>query len=81
MELGEDVDGWKVGDRVTADGTARSGRYNICQNGSGGGDDGAFADYVAGEALPDSEGVSQREAAVAEPLAWISGRYEGRMSW
>ena len=39
VELGEDVDGWKVGDRVTANGSltcgkceaCRSGRYNICQ--------------------------------------------------
>ena len=82
VELGEDVDGWKVGDRVTANGSltcgkceaCRSGRYNICQKLGflGVGDDGAFADYVVVEAaklfrIP--EGVSQREAAVAEPLA------------
>ena len=82
VELGEDVDGWKVGDRVTANGSltcgkceaCRSGRYNIGQKLGflGVGDDGAFADYVVVEAaklfrIP--EGVSQREAAVAEPLA------------
>lgn len=82
VELGEDVEGWSVGDRVTANGSltcgtceaCRSGRYNICQKLGflGVGDDGAFADYVVVEAaklFSIPEGVSQREAAVAEPLA------------
>jgi (R,R)-butanediol dehydrogenase/meso-butanediol dehydrogenase/diacetyl reductase len=81
-ELGEGVEGWNVGDRVTANGTlacgtceaCRSGRYNICSRLGflGVGDDGAFADYVVVGAdrlfaIPD--GVTQRQAAVAEPLA------------
>ena len=80
--LGEGVSGWKPGDRVTANGSltcgkceaCRSGRYNVCQKLGflGVGDDGAFADYVVVEAaklfaIPD--GVDQRSAAVAEPLA------------
>ena len=80
--LGEGVTGWHVGDRVTANGSltcgeceaCRSGRYNICTRLGflGVGDDGAFADYVVVEAaklflIP--AGVTQREAAVAEPLA------------
>ena len=82
VELGEGVEGWKVGDKVTANGSltcgvceaCRSGRYNICQKLGflGVGDDGAFADYVVVEAaklFAIPEGVSQRQAAVAEPLA------------
>ena len=80
--LGKGVTGWKKGDRVTANGSltcgtceaCRSGRYNICQKLGflGVGDDGAFAEYVVVEAaklfaIPD--GVDQRAAAVAEPLA------------
>ena len=66
------MDGWKVGDRVTANGSltcgkceaCRSGRYNICQKLGflGVGDDGAFADYVVVEAaklLRTAEGVSR----------------------
>lgn len=82
VELGEGVEGWKVGDKVTANGSltcgvceaCRSGRYNICQKLGflGVGDDGAFADYVVVEAaklFAIPEGVSQRHAALAEPLA------------
>ena len=82
VELGEGVEGWKVGDKVTANGSltcgvceaCRSGRYNICQKLGflGVGDDGAFAEYVVVEAaklFAIPEGVSQRHAAVAEPLA------------
>ena len=80
--LGEKVSGWNVGDRVTANGSltcgkceaCRTGRYNICQKLGflGVGDDGAFADYVVVEAarlFAIPENVSQRDAAVAEPLA------------
>lgn len=82
VELGEGVEGWNVGDKVTANGSltcgvceaCRSGRYNICQKLGflGVGDDGAFADYVVVEAaklFAIPKGVSQRHAAVAEPLA------------
>lgn len=80
--LGEGVTGWSEGDCVTANGSltcgeceaCRSGRYNICKRLGfmGVGDDGAFADYVLADAdklfrIP--EGLSQRDAAVCEPLA------------
>ena len=81
-KLGTRVDGWNIGDRVTANGSltcgkceaCKSGRYNICQKLGflGVGDDGAFADYVVVEAaklFAIPENVTQREAAVAEPLA------------
>ena len=80
--LGEGVSGWKVGDRVTANGSltcgvceaCKSGRYNICQKLGflGVGNDGAFADYVVVDAdklFAIPEGLTQREAAVSEPLA------------
>lgn len=82
VELGEGVEKYKIGDRVTANGSLTcgkcemcvSGRYNICKKLGflGVGDNGAFAEYVvvASEKLfliPD--GVTQREAVVSEPLA------------
>lgn len=81
-EIGEGVTGWKIGDRVTANGTlscgtceaCRSGRYNICEKLGfvGVSRDGAFAEYVSVEAarlfrIPDS--LSLRRAVLAEPLA------------
>lgn len=81
-ELGPGVSGWKIGDRVTANGTlacgtcemCRSGRYNICERLGflGVGDDGAFAQYAAVKAerlFAIPEGVTQRHAPLAEPLA------------
>ena len=81
-QLGEIVSGWNIGDRVTANGSltcgvceaCKSGRYNICQKLGflGVGNDGAFADFVVVDAdklFAIPEGVTQREAAVAEPLA------------
>ncbi len=80
--VGQGVTDWKVGDRVSANGTlccnecemCKKGRYNVCEllGFLGVGLDGAFADYVAVEAarlfkVPDN--VTQRQAAVAEPLA------------
>ena len=80
--LGDRVSGWKIGQRVTANGSltcgtceaCRSGRFNICQRLGfmGVGDDGCFADYVVAEAsrlFAIPEGVTGRSAAVAEPLA------------
>ena len=82
VSVGDEVTGWKTGDAVTANGSltcgkceaCRSGRYNICSRLGflGVGDDGAFADYVVVDAeklFTIPAGVSQREAAVAEPLA------------
>lgn len=81
-QIGENVSGWNIGDRVTANGSltcgvceaCKSGRYNICQKLGflGVGNDGAFADFVVVDAdklFTIPEGVTQREAAVAEPLA------------
>lgn len=82
VEMADDVKGYSVGDRVTANGSltckecepCKSGRFNICKRLGflGVGEDGAFAEYVNVEAerlfiIP--EGVSQKDAAVAEPLA------------
>ncbi|NCB41597.1 MAG: L-iditol 2-dehydrogenase [Clostridia bacterium] len=81
-ELGEDVKKFSKGDRVTANGSlscgecefCKEGRYNICKRLGfiGVGDDGCFAEYIVVEEsklflIPD--GVSQRQAAVAEPIA------------
>lgn len=81
-ETGRDVTGFSVGDRVTANGSltcgvcafCREGRYNICEKLGfiGVGDDGCFAEYMVVEesklfAIPS--GVSQKQAALAEPLA------------
>lgn len=80
--VGEGVTGWKVSDRVTANGTlccgecemCKSGRYNICEKLGflGVGLDGAFAEYVEVEAarlfkIPDN--VTLRQAVLAEPIA------------
>lgn len=80
--LGDGVTGWKVGDRVTANGTlscgeceaCRAGRYNVCRRLGflGVSTDGAFADEVvvsAARLFPIPEGVSQRDAVLCEPLA------------
>ncbi|MBQ8971909.1 MAG: alcohol dehydrogenase catalytic domain-containing protein, partial [Clostridia bacterium] len=80
--LGAGVTGWKIGDRVTANGTlacgkceaCRSGRYNICQKLGflGVSTDGAFADEVVVEAdrlFAIPQGVALREATLCEPLA------------
>jgi (R,R)-butanediol dehydrogenase/meso-butanediol dehydrogenase/diacetyl reductase len=81
-EVGPGVEGWKKGDRVTANGTlscgrceaCKSGRYNICEKLGfvGVSRDGAFAEYVSIEAarlfrIPDS--LPLRAAVLAEPLA------------
>ena len=80
--LGEGVTGWKIGDRVTANGSltcgkceaCRSGRYNICQKLGflGVSTDGAFAEEVVVEAarlFAIPEGLSLRTAVLCEPLA------------
>ncbi len=80
--VGEGVEGWKVDDRVTANGTlccgkcemCLSGRYNVCEKLGflGVNLDGAFAEFVEVEAarlfrIP--ENVSLRQAVLAEPIA------------
>lgn len=81
-ELGEGVNDWRVGDRVTANGTlscgvcepCRNGRYNVCEKLGfvGVSRNGAFATYVMLEAarlfkVPFT--LSLRNATLAEPLA------------
>jgi (R,R)-butanediol dehydrogenase/meso-butanediol dehydrogenase/diacetyl reductase len=81
-EVGPGVEGWRKGDRVTANGTlscgvceaCREGRYNICEKLGflGVSRDGAFAEYVSVEAarlfrVPPA--LSLRHAVLAEPLA------------
>lgn len=81
-EVGEGVEGWHVGDRVTANGTlccnecemCKQGRYNVCEKLGflGVGIDGAFAEYVTVEAARLFEipaNITQRQAVLAEPLA------------
>jgi 2-desacetyl-2-hydroxyethyl bacteriochlorophyllide A dehydrogenase len=81
--LGEGVLGWSLGESIVAGSSPRCGRCRRCLEGKPsqcenreheviGGNDGAFAQYVLVAAtsllrLPD--GLSAREAALAEPLA------------
>ncbi len=80
--VGSDVRGYEKGEAVTANGSltcgvcemCRNGRYNICRKLGflGVGDDGCFAEYVtvdADKVFRIPKGVTQRQAAVAEPLA------------
>jgi L-iditol 2-dehydrogenase len=83
VELGPDVEGWKIGDRVTVDSTAsfcgtcqfcRSARTQLCPErlGYGSSKDGGFASFAsvhqrALHRLP--EHISFQEGAVCEPLA------------
>ncbi|MDD3864211.1 MAG: alcohol dehydrogenase catalytic domain-containing protein [Eubacteriales bacterium] len=80
--LGDSVEGYVCGEAVTANGSltcgscemCQSGRYNICKKLGfvGVGDDGCFAEYLtvdADKVFRIPEGVTQRQAAVAEPLA------------
>ena len=80
--VGDNVNGYSQGQRVTANGSltcgkcelCQEGRYNICRKLGfvGVGDDGCFADYLVVDAdklFPIPDGVTQRQAALAEPLA------------
>lgn len=81
-EIGEGVEGWKVGDRITASGNlvcgecrwCKSGRINICEKlgFNGVSTDGAFAEYIVIPkhqlfSVPDN--ITLEEAVLAEPLA------------
>lgn len=81
--VADDVEGWKVGDRVVCETAAsicgtcalcRTGRYNLCPNrqGYGATRDGAFGELLLAEPrvlhrIPDN--VSFEQAAVTEPFA------------
>lgn len=80
--LGTNVSAYALGEAVTANGSltcgacemCRNGRYNICRKLGfvGVGDDGCFAEYLtvdADKVFRIPEGVSQRQAVLAEPLA------------
>jgi len=82
VEVGQEVSGWSVGDRVAVDpslfcgycGPCRDGRGNLCENWNATGDtvDGAFAEYVAVPAancyrMPDH--LTWQQGALVEPLS------------
>lgn len=86
VQLGADVEGWKIGDRVTAEPhtkacgvcpLCRTGNIQICsqKRSPGWGIDGAFAKYIAYPThllhrLPDN--LSYVEAALTEPVANVA---------
>jgi NADPH2:quinone reductase len=82
VEVGPEVDGWSVGDRVAVDPSlfcghcdpCRAGRGNLCANWGATGDtvDGAFAEYVSVPAanchrMPDD--MTWQQGALVEPLS------------
>jgi L-iditol 2-dehydrogenase len=85
VELGRDVDGWRVGDRVTTETyfstcghclDCRRGRRNLCiqRRSIGSKEDGAFAQYLRTPAsnlhrVPDE--LDLENAALTEPLACV----------
>jgi L-iditol 2-dehydrogenase len=83
VELGRDVDGWHVGDRVTTETyfstcgyclDCRRGRRNLCahRRSIGSKEDGAFAQYLrtpASNLHRVPEGLDLESAALTEPLA------------
>jgi L-iditol 2-dehydrogenase len=85
VELGRDVVGWKVGDRVTTETyfstcgyclDCRRGRRNLClhRRSIGSKEDGAFAQYLrtpASNLHPVPLGLNLESAALTEPLACV----------
>lgn len=82
IEVGENVLGWKIGDRVTASGNlvcgkcewCKSGRINLCERlaFNGIGQDGCFTEFIVVPVyqlyrVPDN--VSLEKAVLTEPLA------------
>jgi L-iditol 2-dehydrogenase len=85
VELGRDVDGWNLGDRVTTETyfstcghclDCRRGRRNLCahRRSIGSKEDGAFAQYLrtpASNLHRVPAGLDLESAALAEPLACV----------
>ena len=81
IEIGDEVDGYAVGDRVTAEGhitcglcrNCQAGKKHLCAHavGIGGGRDGAFAEYLAIPAInlwPVHEDIPSEIAATLDPF-------------
>jgi len=81
VDIGPGVQGYQVGDRVTAEGhitcnicrNCRAGKTHLCDNaiGIGGGRDGAFAEYIAMPATnlwPVHPDISSELAAIMDPF-------------
>lgn len=81
VDIGPGVEGYRIGDRVTAEGhitcgicrNCRAGKRHLCHHavGIGGGRDGAFAEYMsmpAGNLWPVHEDIAPEIAAIMDPF-------------
>lgn len=81
VDIGRDVTGYRIGERVSAEGhivcgrcrNCRTGRQHLCHLaiGIGGGRDGAFAEYLtmpAGNLWSVPDGISSEVASILDPL-------------